>query len=448
MSISRDKRLERAQMRVLFTVPFFAPGVARLPVIWDDTIETAATDGNKIRWSGKWFDSLPDAVIPTVLCHEVAHAMLGHLWRAPGGAEWEQWNIATDHAVNLMLKEFGAQVQAKRLADPFPFPDPQDAYCADPKFAGMAEEVIYNLLNSQNSGSGQPQGKPGQGKGAGKGQSTSPGNQNALGGQPSAISRPRKGSMPSFGQMDKPVGSQGPQNKKLQNDWSATLIQAVQMAQGRGDILGCIARFVDELVNPQVPWQEILRSWLREQCADDWDFLKPDLTMDESGFILPSLHSERVGPMVFATDTSGSINHELLAQFQGEKQNCLDDMRPSKLVDIYCDTKIQKVAEYSQGEVIGKDAPGGGGTSFVPVFEHLDKQPETPKALVYLTDLDGSFPLEGPGYPVIWLVWGTDAQAPFGQTIRIDSALTRSALSIMKRQGWIETHSNALWARK
>src|SRR6266568_784145 len=149
MAISRDKRLERAQMRVLFPVPFFAPGVARLPVVWDDKIDTACTDGREIRWSPAFFDKLKDQELVTVLCHEVCHCMLGHLWRAPGGVDWDTWNQATDHAVDLMLKEFSGLVIAKQLADPFPFPDPQDAYYADPAFAGLSEEVIYELLSKR-----------------------------------------------------------------------------------------------------------------------------------------------------------------------------------------------------------------------------------------------------------------------------------------------------------
>src|SRR5512139_3030623 len=108
---SRDRRLEKARMLVLFNVPFFAIGVAKMPVVWDDSIPTASTDGKVIKWSGKWFDSLPDPVLPTVLCHEVCHCLFGHLWRVPSGnCDWDIWNQATDHAVNLMLKEFSQQI--------------------------------------------------------------------------------------------------------------------------------------------------------------------------------------------------------------------------------------------------------------------------------------------------------------------------------------------------
>jgi predicted metal-dependent peptidase len=404
--VSRQKRVERAQMRVLFTVPFFAPGVVKLPCVFADQVnghpvKTACTDGLKIIWNTAFFDSLTDAQLVTVLCHEVAHNMLGHLWRAPSQTDWDVWNQATDHAVNLMLKEFSELTMSKRLADPFPFPDPQDSYLADPKFKGMPEESIYNLLKNNSNGNGQGNGQ-GQGSGKGKGQGQ---------GGPSRV---------PFGEMVQPADPHSQTQAKLKNDWNNTLIQSVEISKGRGDIPGMLERLVGELVNPQVPWTDILRSWLREQCSDDWDFLKPDLTMEQSGFILPSLNSDKIGPMIFATDTSGSIDADMLRQYQSEKQNCLDDMRPSKLVDIYCDTKIQKVAEYSQGEVIGKDAPGGGGTSFVPVFEHIETLPTPPKAVVYLTDLDGEFPAVPPPYPTIWVTWGTDKKAPFGETVRAD----------------------------
>jgi predicted metal-dependent peptidase len=432
MSLSRQKRLERAQIKVLFTVPFFAPGVAKLGVEFYDEPEfrartgcppgqaaTACTDGVTIKFCNQYFDSLKDAEIPTLLCHEVCHPMLGHLWRAPAGADWDVWNQATDHQVNLMLQEFSQGVMGKNLADPFPFPDPKDAFCADPQYKNLSEEETYYRI----AGAQKPK-NPGSNPSGGSGK-VAPG---ASGG---AGSKPGKGSMPAFGQMSKPgsappvaPGASGkaapPSPKQLQNDWEATLLQAAQIAKGRGELPAGLERLVGELVSPKVPWWDILRSWLREQCSDDWDFLTPDLCMSGSGFMLPSLKSDRVGRVVFATDTSGSIDLDMLAHFQAEKQSCLDEMKPSKLVDIYCDSAIHKVAEYDRGDEIARECPGGGGTSFVPVFKHVAKMPEAPKCLVYLTDLDGTFPPADPGYPVLWVVFGGgDKKAPFGEVIRV-----------------------------
>lgn len=417
---ARDKRLERAQMRVLFTVPFFAPAVAKLPVVWDKSIETACTNGQDIHWNPDWFDELPDPVLPTVLCHEAQHCLLGHLWRAPHGVDWDIWNQATDHAVNLGLKEFSALVMGKRLADPFPFPQPEEAFCANPAFSDMAEEKIYAILSAKKGGGGGGGGQPKPGKGGGGKGGKAPGQGNGPG---QGGSQPGQGpsSMPSFGQMSQPAQDPAAQaqSKALQNSWDNTLIQSVTLAKGRGECPGSLERLVSELVNPTVPWQELLRSWLREQCADDWDFMTPAMEYSDSGFILPSLKSDKVGTVVFGTDWSGSTQcvPGLVDQFHGEKQSVLDDLRPRLLVDIGFDSRIVWEKEYTAGETMDKSIHGGGGTDFRPLFERCDHLEPAPKAVVVLTDLDGNFPDNHPAYPVVWVCWDKEAKAPFGTVV-------------------------------
>lgn len=392
MSRAREKRLEKAQMRVLFQVPFFAPAVARLGVTWDETcvvngLPTAATDGKQIRFHPDFFDALEDQKVCTVLCHEAAHCLLGHNWRAPGGVDWDVWNQACDHAVNLMLREFAEQVTAKRMADPFPMPD---GVCCDPVYKGMAEERVYALLSQAKP--------PGDSGGTNQGQG--------------------QGQRVPFGEMDKPAGGL---DKKVKSDWENTLQQCVFGVKGRGTVPAGLARFVGELLNPTIPWWEMVRQWLREKVEDDWNWMRPNRYFDDSDFILPSLDSERVGPIVFATDSSGSIDTRVFDQTHAEKQACLDDLKPSKLVDIICDAKIQTVVEYRPGDSIVKQAPGGGGTDFRPVFEYCDQLEVKPKCLVYLTDLDGTFPELEPDYPVLWIAYGGGHKAPFGEVVQAES---------------------------
>jgi predicted metal-dependent peptidase len=180
-------------------------------------------------------------------------------------------------------------------------------------------------------------------------------------------------------------------------------------------------RFIGELLSPKVPWVELLRSFLREQVNDDYDFMKPDLLMSGGDFIAPSLYSEGVGSVVFAVDTSGSIDHDMLKTFKSEMQGCLDDMRPTKLLELCCDTKITAERTYNRGDAVLPDAPGGGGTSFKPVFSRLEQEHTAPKCVVYLTDLDGTFPEQEPGYPVLWVTYSARGKkAPFGETVEAD----------------------------
>lgn len=416
MSETRERRLDKAQVRVLFQVPFFAPAVARLPVIWDETVPTACTNGQCIRWNPAFFDSLHDQVLVTVLCHEACHCLLGHLWRLPPpGGDMLLANMAADHAVNLMLEEFSQLVKAKQLAEPFPFPKDM-AICKDARFAGMSEEAIYAQLVSEcqkqaygkTSAVGQVSGKGGQPmSGQGNGTPNAP--------RASQGSKNARHDLPSLGEFESGSACSA---KKLKTDWEGTFLQSVAAMKGQGELPAAIERLVAGLVSPQVDWWNVLRSWLREQSADDWDFLTPAMEYSTAEFILPSLRSDRMGDVVFATDTSGSIDLEMLARFQTEKQACLDEMKPRKLVDIYCDAKVQKVKEYDRGDLIDLDAPGGGGTSFIPVWQEVEKRGLTPKCLVYLTDLDGAFG-DDPGYPVVFVTWTKDGKAPFGQVIYV-----------------------------
>jgi predicted metal-dependent peptidase len=69
---------------------------------------------------------------------------------------------------------------------------------------------------------------------------------------------------------------------------------------------------------------------------------------------------------------------------------------------------------------------GGGGTSFVPLFEHLADSPT--KTLVIFTDTEGEMPDFIPTYPVIWAIYAktqeeAEARAiPFGESVAIPAS--------------------------
>jgi predicted metal-dependent peptidase len=62
---------------------------------------------------------------------------------------------------------------------------------------------------------------------------------------------------------------------------------------------------------------------------------------------------------------------------------------------------------------------GGGGTSFIPPFEYLEKNGIDPKCVIYLTDGYGTFPSESDvKVPTMWLMT-TDVEPPFGECVRL-----------------------------
>jgi predicted metal-dependent peptidase len=195
------------------------------------------------------------------------------------------------------------------------------------------------------------------------------------------------------------------------------LTQAAQMAKGQGRLPAGVARLVTEMLNPRVPWQELLRRFFAESSREDYSCARANPRYIHTGFMLPALHSERLGKIAVAVDTSGSIDQQLLTEFMAEVQAILDSGKPSKLVLFDCDAAVNSVREYEPGQAIDMAFTGGGGTDFRPVFTMLDADPEPPICLIYLTDLWGTFPAEAPGYPVLWAATETRKTAPWGITV-------------------------------
>ena len=107
--------------------------------------------------------------------------------------------------------------------------------------------------------------------------------------------------------------------------------------------------------------------------------------------------------------------------FMAEMAGILDDCEPEKLYICWCDAAIGRVDEAEDtGDLMilrAKGAPGGGGTSFIPVFDWIKEMNIQPAALVYLTDGMGSFPNTEPSYPVIWGNIYPNAKYPFGDVV-------------------------------
>jgi predicted metal-dependent peptidase len=118
-----------------------------------------------------------------------------------------------------------------------------------------------------------------------------------------------------------------------------------------------------------------------------------------------------------AVDTSGSISNDVLNTFGAEIKGIFDFARPTEVHVIYCDSEVQHVDVFKQGEELHFELHGGGGTSSKPPFEYIAEQGITPEVLVYLTDLEGPFP-DPAEFPVLWCSI-EDHEAPFGKTIHI-----------------------------
>src|SRR5262249_33641072 len=112
-------RVLRARMQLMLAHPYLACALARLPVVNAAALEwcrTMATDGYSIYVRPPFGGTLREAGIPGVFAHGVLHGVRGPLDRR-GDRQRGVWNVAVDHATNLLLTDFGFRLPANGYSD-------------------------------------------------------------------------------------------------------------------------------------------------------------------------------------------------------------------------------------------------------------------------------------------------------------------------------------------
>lgn len=388
MSSAQEKYTEIKTAMLLY-MPFFASllldmmtvKVGKFPHLFGSNEPTAATDGKTIYIDEDFLSKikLPQAVF--LICHEIGHAMWNHMPRAKhyesiglGGKEFDarKWNYAGDYIINDML------VKAK--AGEF-----IEGGLLDPKYdhETMLTEEVYRDLPDDPSGGG--------------------------GGQ---------------GTIDTHLPASSATANASPAEWKRAVQSAADAAKAQGKLPASLERFVDAFVNPKVDWRELLRTAVMKSIGrDTHTWAKPHRRrLFTQGVVLPGYTGFGAGTVVVAVDTSGSIGRRELNAFLSETQAILDVAKPECVYLVPCDAEVHEVTVISEGDSLLDNPPplgGGGGTAFGPVFEWIDEQGITPDAVVYLTDMYGSFP-DDPGYTTIWCSTSQIDKAPFGQVIQIE----------------------------
>ena len=193
------------------------------------------------------------------------------------------------------------------------------------------------------------------------------------------------------------------------------------MAKQTGHLPGDIARMMEELFEPVLPWRNILRRFMTEKCNDDFSWKRGNRRFIAQGLYLPSrLSDDAMGEIVVVIDTSGSIGQKELTEFGSEIKSIVDEVRPSKVRVIYCDSRIAHIDEFGPDDDLQFAAHGGGGTDFRPPFKWLEKNQIVPRALVYLTDGYGPFPEQEPDFPTLWCINNHDVTPPHGEHLILE----------------------------
>lgn len=359
----------------------------------------ACDERGRLYYHPKFVLSLSRKKLLFGLAHEVLHLAEKHFARR-GHRHPKRWNKAGDYAINQLLVDAGFE--------------PIDGCLLDEQYRGMPSEAIYSKLPEEDETSGG--GGDGDGSSVGSGQCGS-----AAGGK---------------GHVDGPDGVTEPGDTGVDPEtWSSRVASAAEYAKSRGNLPAVAARYVEERLYPKLNWKEILIRMLRASISaasgrDDFSYarlsrrvgaLRAAWTGHGKPPILASMVAHEPGDVVIAIDTSGSIGGAELHRFISETMAIIEHVgRPVKV--LYSDAGICSEVTTQDYAALVKSAKGGGGTSFIPVFDYVEKMKKKPVAVVYHTDLYGSFPAKSPkGVPVIWCVPHRDpCNVPFGKRVNVD----------------------------
>ena len=204
------------------------------------------------------------------------------------------------------------------------------------------------------------------------------------------------------------------------------------VAKGQGKVPAGLARWAEaELLPARVPWQQKLAMAVRAAVAQkngmtDYTMSRPSRRQSVMGLwgrdvpVLPAMRGSQA-EVAFAVDTSGSMGEQEMVQALSEVDACLRALGGARVTFLACDAAVHTVARVRSVQEARRGIKGGGGTSFVPVFQAVERVRPRPHLLVYFTDLYGTFPDAPPDdMHVIWIAT-TDAPVPFGEVVRYEA---------------------------
>lgn len=406
-----EQRFSELKTAMLLNVPFFASiwldaltlKVGKFPELLGDK-GTAGTNGRAIFFDEDFLMKLTLTEDVFLFCHEIGHCMFLHMARAK---QYESiglhgkpfnpylWNVAGDYIINAMLIE--CRIGSMPVGG-----------LIDQRFTGsmLIEDVYKTLLDEMPQ---QPKRPP---TGDGDGDEPTDGTGGTGGVYGDTIDVHITPSTPTGDEVD-----------LTEQEWRRVVQSAVDGAKAVGKLPGMLERLANEFVNPQVRWQDKLRKMVvTHTVRDSTNWAQPHRRrLVTQKIYMPRRSGFTAGTIVVANDTSGSISDQEMNVYVSELASILETCNPEIVYVLSCDAQIHSVDEFPQGHDIKSNPPtlkGGGGTSFRPVFDWIEEAALSPSALIYFTDLYGSFPDSEPSYPVIWCAT-SEENVPFGDVVRI-----------------------------
>lgn len=440
--------LSQDRQKLLLKHPFVGNilmGLDLIPVR-DVRCRTACTDAKHVFIDiAFWSELDPDQRV-FVLAHEVWHCALMHFARRMK-RDPEMFNIATDCEINVILRNDGLNPPADVCFPPY-------------ELEGKNAEEIYEYLlkkaKKNDKVGGRQNCKGGSGCSGSDDQNSQNGNQS--GSQSQDEKNKNRGDKDGKvkGQFDKheytdlsdmteeelkdwaeknqpkdkygKVGFDDDYNPGVDRDAQDRMRRAVVSAaqaheRSRGDIPGSVRKLLNDILTPEIPWQEVLARFVN-RCSGigrkTW--CPPNRRHIHRDLYIQGRSGESINVCV-CIDTSGSCTDEL-PKFMSELKGLVESFDNYKVTVLQCDADVQKCDEYDNDNPLevdkGVEIKGFGGTSFSPCYDYIRKNGIECDCVVYFTDGFGDVYKKNPlSVPSLFVLTadGDDGFCDWGQKV-------------------------------
>lgn len=352
-----------ARIGLVMKHPFFGNLATRLQLVnGDEWLPTAATDGLRMFYNSRFIMQLRPKEVQFLVAHEVMHLVYDHLSRREERNP-QIWNIAGDYTINADLKRH--RVGEFITSVPCLYEVKYDGKSADEIYDDLMQNahkidmdsLIDKLLDDHMDGADD---KDNEGDGK-------PGDKEGKGGRPQMSSEERE---------------------RVRQEMKQAIISAAQAA-GAGNLPAGVARMIDTITNPTLPWRELIETNLTSAIRNDFSWMRVSRRGWDMDAVMPGLTPGEEIDVDVAIDMSGSISKEQAQQFLGEIAGMIDQFDGYKLHVLSFDTEVYNPQSFSSDNMdsITEYKPmGGGGTDFDCVYEYLKREGRTPKRLIMFTD--------------------------------------------------------------
>ena len=109
-----EDEIVRFKMQLLRKMPFYGDIVMRLPIVRNDAVSTAQTNGRMIEYNAKFLSGMREGQRNFVIMHEIFHVLLFHCDRR-NERRPRIWNTAADIIVNHMLQRLTHEMNSRGI---------------------------------------------------------------------------------------------------------------------------------------------------------------------------------------------------------------------------------------------------------------------------------------------------------------------------------------------